>query len=333
MSWSVVRGQPLAIRMLRQAVAAKKVAHAYLFVGPQGVGKRLTARELAKSLTCLQPQPDGSACDTCRSCRKVAAEPPVHPDLLLVEPEGRFIRTEQMRSLQAEIYARPTEGRARIAIIDGAERLNVESGNRVLKVLEEPPPYATFILLTHNIAGILPTIISRCQVINFPPLATDDVSQILQEKAGLPMADAHLFASLSGGSVGLALDLANNPEVLERRNEALDLLLGLAEMDDVALLGKAEAYEKQKESLEQQLEMLTVWLRDALLLSQGAPEHLVINADRLSEARRLAIRYGPNPLLAMLEAVSAVRGQFTRNANPRLALDVMLLSLHRAATA
>lgn len=331
MSWSAILGQPLAVRLLRQAVSTNKVAHAYLFVGPQGVGKKLTAMELAKTRNCLSPRPDGSACDTCLSCRKMAAEPPAHPDLSIVTPDGRFIKTDQMRELQNEMYARPTEGRARVAIIDGAERLNPEAGNRVLKLLEEPPPYALFVLLTHNLAGVLPTIVSRCQVVNFPPLATDEVAAFLREQRQLDAGQARLYAALSGGSIGRAVELSDSPEISQRRDEAYDLLRRLGELDDVELLAQAEALEKQKESLDAWLEMLTIWLRDGLVLSQEAPERLAVNADKLPEARRLAIRYGASGLMAMLEAVSETRGRLMRNANTRLALDVMMLQLRQAA--
>ncbi|MFZ5823473.1 MAG: DNA polymerase III subunit delta' [Bacillota bacterium] len=331
MSWSAILGQPLAVRLLRQAVSAQKVAHAYLFVGPQGVGKRLTAMELAKTLNCLSPRPEGAACDTCVSCRKMGATPPIHPDLLVITPDGRFIKTDQMRELQSEMYARPTEGRARVAIIDGAERLNAEAGNRVLKLLEEPPGYAVFALLTHNLAGVLPTIVSRCQIVNFPPLATDEVATFLREQRGLNAGQARLFAALSGGSIGRAAELEGSPEVIARRDEACDLLRRLADLDDVDLLAQAEGLEKQKENLDGWLEMLTIWLRDALVLSQGAPENLVVNADKVSEARRLEARYGTQSLMAMLEAVSETRGHLLRNANTRLALDVLMLRLHQAA--
>ncbi|MFZ5814156.1 MAG: DNA polymerase III subunit delta' [Bacillota bacterium] len=331
MSWSAIKGQPLAVRLLRQALAANKLAHAYLFAGPQGVGKRLTAMELAKTLTCLSPRPDGSACDSCVSCRKMATEPPVHPDLMLVTPDGRFIKTDQMRELQSEMYARPTEGRARIAIIDGAERLNAEAGNRVLKLLEEPPPFALFLLLTHNLAGVLPTIVSRCQIVNFPPLSTDEVARFLQEERQLEGGQARLYAALSGGSIGRAVAMASSPEIAQRRDETCDLLLHLPSLDDADLLARAEALERQKDSLDSWLEMLTVWLRDGLVLAQGAPEGLAVNADRLAEARRIAQRYGSSSLMLMLEAVSETRGQLMRNANTRLALDVMMLRLFEAA--
>jgi len=330
-SWSRIKGQNLAVRLLRQAVKADKVAHAYLFVGPPGVGKGLAALELAKSLNCLSPDPEGGACDVCLSCRKMEADPPVHPDLVIVVPDGRFIKTEQMKALQGEMYARPVEGRARIAIVDGAERLNQESGNRVLKLLEEPPSYAVLILLTTNLAGVLPTIQSRCQVVNFPPLTSAEVAAYLQENRSMAPGEASLFAALSGGSIGRAVEMASHPEILAWRDEALEWLQRLREMDDFDLLSAAEALDKQRESLDARLDMLTLWLRDGLLLAQGAPEELVVNADKLGEGRRLAAAYGAAGLAAMLESVADLRSAILRNANTRLALDVMMLRLQRAA--
>ncbi|OTA42199.1 MAG: hypothetical protein A6D92_00885 [Symbiobacterium thermophilum] len=235
----------MAVDLLRRAVAGGRVAHAYLFAGPAGVGKRLVALELARSLNCLEPRA-GEACGACRSCLKLSAEPPVHPDVTVVEPEGRMIRTEQMRQVQNEVYARPTEGRYKVVIIDGAERMNAESGNRLLKVLEEPPPYACFVLLTTNAAGVLPTIVSRCQIVHFSPLPAEAIAAVLQEKAGIGPGEARLFASLSGGSVGAALAMAANPEVGRRRDEALSVLLRAGEMDDADLLEQAAAWEKEK---------------------------------------------------------------------------------------
>jgi len=322
----------MAVHLLRRAVASGRVAHAYLFAGPPGVGKRTVALELARSLGCLSPVGD-EACGTCSSCRKLAVDPPVHPDVTLVEPDGRLIRTEQMRAVQAEVYARPTEGRVRVVIIDGAERMNAESGNRLLKVLEEPPAYACFVLLTTNLAGVLPTIVSRCQIVHFSPVPAEESAVILQQRAGLDPGRARLFASLSGGSVGQALEMAGNPEVGERRDAALQLLLRLGEMDDADLLAQAETWEKDRDHIEANLEMTTLWLRDALVLAQGAPERLVVNCDRTPDARRLAARYGGGGLLQMLEAVTAARGQLLRSANARLVLDVLMLRLHGAARA
>lgn len=329
MTWSAIIGQPLAQRLLQRAVQAGRVAQAYLFSGPEGVGKRTTALELARALTCLHPGPDG-ACGGCSSCRKLLADPPVHPDVILIEPDGRYIKTDQIRFMQAEMYARPAESSVRVAIIDGADRMNAESGNRLLKLLEEPPAYAVIVLLTSNLAGVLPTIVSRCQVVNFPPLSPDAVAAILQ-RTGLDAQKARLYAALSGGSIGQAIRLAKDPAAAEQRDQAAALLARLSRQDDLELLGEAEALEKQKDQLDQWLEWLLIWLRDALLVAETGSDALVLNADRLSDVHRLAEGIGVSGLLAMVKAITETRGNLQRNANLRLALDLMMLQLGEAA--
>lgn len=331
MSWASIVGQTRAVRLLRQAIQSGKVAHAYLFVGPEGVGKRTVALELAKALNCLSPLPDGGACDTCVACRKIAVTPPVHPDVMVIAPDGRFIKTDQMKEMQTEMYARPNEGKVRVCIVDDADRMNPEAGNRVLKLLEEPPAYAQLILLTHNLSGVLPTIISRCQVVNFPPLSTDDVARAVRQQLNMEEGQAHLFASLSGGSIGHAVALAQDSAVAQRREQTHDLIKQLSAMDDLALTGQAETLEKEKDDLNEWLELLTTWLRDALIVAQTGSDQLVINADRLPGVRSMAIRYGAPALLAMLGAVTDARGHIQKNANTRLALDVMMLRLGEAA--
>ena len=327
MSWAAIVGQPLAVRLLRQAVAGGKVAHAYLFVGPAGVGKRTVAMELAKSLNCQAPLPEGGACDSCASCRKITAVPVSHPDVRVITPEGRFIKTDQIRELQEEMYARPNEGRMRVAIIDGADRMNPESANRLLKLLEEPPGYALLILLTHNLSGVLPTLISRCQVVNFPPLSPEDVAATLRERFGLEAGQARLYAALSGGSIGRAVTLSQDTEVAARRDQSCELLQKLSSMDDLALIGQAEALDKAKEHLEDWLDLATAWLRDALIVSQTGSVQLVINADRVGAVKDLADSFGSASILEMLSAITEVRGNLQRNANSRLALDVLMLRL------
>ncbi len=331
MSWATIVGQSLAVRLLSRAVATGKVAHAYLFVGSDGVGKRTVALELAKALNCLDSSPREGACDRCVSCRKISANPPTHPDLIVVEPDGKFIKTDQVRQLQAEIYARPTEGKVRVAVINGADKMNPESGNRVLKLLEEPPAHAVLILLAHNLAGVLPTLISRCQVVSFPPLNTGDVARALESQLGVEAEQARLFAALSGGSIGRAVQMAQDPAVSQWRDETGELIAKLHQMDDLDLLGQAEALDKQRDHIDDWLELLTVWLRDALLVAQTGAEALVINADRLPAVRDVASRLGPSRLLDMLSAVTDARSRLQRYANVRLVLDVLFLQLGDAA--
>lgn len=331
MRWRDVVGQPLAVRLLQRAVRTEKVAHAYLFAGPTGVGKRTVARLLAQVMLCQELSPEGEPCGRCSSCIRTTVEPPTHPDLHTVEPDGRFIKTEQMKELQGALWARPSAGGRVVAIIDGADKLNPEAGNRLLKLLEEPPAYAILILLAENLAGVLPTILSRCQVLNFAPLPLDAMAGPLAKLTGTAPEQARLLAALSGGSLGRAMQLAQDESIAARRDETYSLLQKLPELDDLALTGEAEALEKAKGGLEEWLELVTVWLRDALLMAQMGSPTLVLNADRQGEVTELVRRYGSEQLLRMLEALGDFRTLHRRNVNLRLALDVLFLRLAAAA--
>ncbi|MGE5675383.1 MAG: DNA polymerase III subunit delta' [Mycobacterium leprae] len=330
MSWAAIVGQNLAVRLMRQAVTTDKVAHAYLFEGPEGVGKRRVALELAKALSCHHPGPEG-ACDTCSACRRIAADPPVYPDLTILSPDGRFIKTEQVGELQSVMYARPNEGKVRVAIIDGADRMNDVAGNRLLKLLEEPPAYAVLILLTHNLSGVLPTLISRCQVVHFQPLSSEEVARVLVEQSAVQAGEATLLAALSGGSVGRAGRMAADEDLKQRREQSGDLLLKLHTLDDLMLIGQAEALEKEKEHLDDWLDLFGLWLRDALILAQTGRDELLMNRDRYPVLTGLADRYGAARLMAMLGIITQARSNLQKNANTRLALEVMLLRLGEIA--
>lgn len=333
MSWGAVVGQPLATRLLKRVVLAGKAAHAYLFVGPDGVGKRTTALTLAGALQCTALTAAGEPCGCCHSCERLRVNPPVHPDLHLIQPEGRYIRTQQIKELQAEMYARPTMGRYRIALIDGADRMNPESGNRLLKLLEEPPGHAVFVLLTANLSGVLSTLVSRCQSINFPPLSPDDVAAILASRQSASPEQIRLFAALSGGSAGRAVAMLETPEVLQRRDQAAQLLREIPTMDDHALLATAEALEKQRDTVEEWLELSLMWVRDAIVLKQGTGSSLLLNADQIAGLRSLAQTTDRDVLLQVLQHLVEARQHIQRSANLRLVLDVLFLRLQHVLTA
>ena len=151
-----------------------RIAGAYLFVGPTGVGKETVANHFAKSINCLEL--DEGACGTCISCRKTADGN--HPDTQIVSPSGAWIRIDQIRELQKRIVYRPYEGIRKVAILREAERMNLEAANCLLKTLEEPPAESVLILLTSNLDALIPTIRSRCQIIKFNPLRPDELGTL-----------------------------------------------------------------------------------------------------------------------------------------------------------
>src|SRR5919109_2748931 len=227
-------------RALRKAVGDQTLPHAYLFVGPAGVGKRATALTLAKALNCLAQ--DGDACGQCAVCLRI--DRALHPDIHLVEPQGQAIKIDQIRQLQDLLALRAYEGRVKVAILDDAGKLTIEAANALLKILEEPPLRTLFVLLCQHLGSLPATVVSRAQILRFGLLAHDQVVALLQRHERTP-EEAERAASLSGGRPGTALTL-ELPVVLAHRGEALQLLTQAQSGDPAVLLASAEQWAKRK---------------------------------------------------------------------------------------
>ena len=214
---SLVGNRALVSRLARMA-SADTVPPSLLFAGPSGVGKLATALTLAKAQNCLTLT--GDACAECSACVRI--ERGEHPDVRIARPEGagRQLKTESVRQIVRESPFRPFEGRRRVSIFVDAERMNPTAANTLLKTLEEPPPWAILILITSNAAALLPTILSRCQVYRFAPLAVDDLIDQLVAQHEMDRERATLLAALSGGSLQKALELEEE-SLVDIRNEAL----------------------------------------------------------------------------------------------------------------
>lgn len=209
-------GQERAIAQIERALAADKVAQAYLFDGPLGVGKRTTALALAAALNCEE---DPAGCGRCGSCDKIARD--LHPDVIGVVPDGAQIKIEQVRAVTARLAYAPHEGKTRVIVIDEAERLNASASNAMLKSLEEPRPHTRFVLVSSAPHRLLPTIRSRCQSVRFAPLDARTLVGLLRARgAG---AEAEEAALIADGSPGRALALLEGGRLAERRKLAAAL--------------------------------------------------------------------------------------------------------------
>jgi len=317
MSFTAVIGQDASITVLRRTLAAGKLAHAYLFDGIEGCGKRLTAMALVEAVFCRE----GTGCGTCPSCRKLAGMQ--HPDLHLVEPDGAFIKIDQIRALQRELAYRPFEAPKKACIIDNADRLNPAAGNALLKTLEEPPGNALLILITANAGGMLPTILSRCQRLQFNAIPQPAMEAYLVSQ-GQSAETARIAASLAGGSLKKALEVSDE-EVLQDRQTLLERLLDLSLGDITTLFATAEELAADKEKAREMLDLVTTFLRDMLLLRGGSAE--VSNRDLLPLLEKGATRFAPARLMSLIEQVAATRHALLRNVNTRLALEVMFMRL------
>ena len=215
MGFAEITGHQKQIEMLKRAIGSGRLAHAYLFVGPDGIGKQLTAINFAKALNCEQA--GSEPCDACSSCRKVDAGN--HIDVQVFAPKGlaRQLKVEQVEQFIGQINLKPFEGRRKIFILADADRANVFFQNKILKVLEEPPDETVIILTTSNIDGLLPTIRSRCRIMNFFPLPVEAVEKFLAG-SGTGSDDARLAALLSQGQMGKALQWLDKERLKQRRS-------------------------------------------------------------------------------------------------------------------
>src|SRR5262249_41270305 len=224
-SWERIKGHASLVTAFDRVVRRGRLAHAYLFTGPPGVGKRLFAGELAKALLCERPGGETfQACDTCTACTLVEAG--THPDFYAVaRPEDSHeLPIEVMRELCRGFGLKSSRGRGKVAVLDDADDLNEASANCFLKTLEEPPPRSVFVLVGSSPERQLPTIVSRCQVVRFAPLPEEDVADILRGQELPDPALAPRLARLSGGSPGQALALAD-PALWAFRRRLLEGLL------------------------------------------------------------------------------------------------------------
>jgi len=324
MGFGEVKDQQAAVAALTRALAAGKVPHAYLFEGPAGVGKLLTARALATALNCEAGGADG--CGACESCRKIAAA--VHPDVRwLTIPEGkRRIPIEAVREAERWIAVRPHEGRAKVLIVEPAEQMSEQAANALLKTLEEPRPGSFLVLVTARASALLPTVRSRCQRVRFGPLERETVEGILVERGAAP-EEAALVAALSEGSVERAAGFLGDE--LDGR---IARVMGLAEgaADDLPLdaMSIAGSLRGDREETLAVLELLLVvfdevlWVGAGNDVGRGVAGRLGARFERLTQ--RLTTQRTAHGIAAIQRAISGIE---RNNMNPQLAVEGVLMAM------
>ena len=305
---------------LRRTLANNRLAHAYLFEGPQGVGKRLTALALSRAVFCAE----GTGCGECTPCRKIDHNN--HPDLQIVEPDGKQIKIEQIRELQKTLSFRPVESSRRVCLIDQADKMNPAAANALLKTLEEPSAETVIILLSSRPEALLTTVLSRCQRLPFNRLPQSCIESALAEQRGFEQKDAHIIAALADGSFQLALD--RDPAFyLEHRIDLLKRVTALSPGSILPLLELAKDLSADKETIPETVELLQSFYRDLLLFRYGQPVERLVNIDLQEKIRRIAAQEDTTSILNKLEAMNECLHNHERNVNPQLNMEVLLLRL------
>lgn len=329
-----IRGQPAAVNMMRGVLDTGRAAHAYLFVGPRGVGKATTAWTVAAALLCEADEAATRPCRQCETCADVAARR--HADVYALEPVDDKILIDQVRRLQQHAMLRAVRGRYKVFIIEAIDTATEEAQNALLKVLEEPPGDGVFILIAHRETPLLPTIVSRCVSVRFSRLPKDVAADILRERFDYGEA-AELGAALGDGSIAQATRLSPQ-ELLERRRAALDFFNELLRADVTAVPKIAESWHKRRDELVEMMDILQVWLRDVLLCQHrpavlDEPAAWLVNFDLVDELTMHARTLEADAVVHALEHMLTFRRRMSENVGVRSLVDVLFLDLAAAGRA
>jgi DNA polymerase III subunit delta' len=323
MPWELV-GHEGAMDLLRRDLVAGRLAHAYLFTGADGVGKRTLAVQFARAINCEEPPAPGDLCGRCRSCRLIASGK--HPDLFHLQPEGSGARIpiDSTRELIQAVTLKPIEARRRIALLTDFQRALPNAANALLKTIEEPPPSALLLLTAESADELLPTIVSRCRVVPLRPLTETAVAQALQERWKMAPARAELLARLSGGRLGWAVEHAQIEDWDAEREALFQAWSQILRGNRFARFALAQ---KTAVGREETRETLQVWQSFAhdLLLRTISEDAEVTNIDFLAPLEKLAAGVSPDRARRWLSALRRAEEQIDHNANVRLALEAAFL--------
>ena len=320
MTFDQILGHARQKEILSRSLASGRLAHAYLFSGPDGVGKRLMALALARAIVCHEQR----GCGDCQACRKIDHRN--HPDLHILQPDGTSIKIEQVRSLQKGLNLKPLEANRKICLIEEAESMTLGAANALLKTLEEPRGDTLLILLTAYPNRLLETIRSRCQPLPFTRHPNSRIQAELEKQLDIDPTESHVLAALSEGSFKKAFG-KDRELYLEERRKLLKTLTGLSSGSILPLLDFAEQIAADKTVLSDILEIFQAFYRDVMMVLQGRGDDDLVNLDLKETIQRVSGRENIASILDKLEALIAVRRQLDRNVNRQLAMEVLLLKL------
>jgi DNA polymerase III subunit delta' len=323
MSFAELIGHVKQLESLRAALQNQRLHHAYLFVGPEGVGKRTFAMSLAKAVHCSEAT--GDYCDRCTNCASISDGN--HPDVRFVRPPNgkKEISIHQVRELERELRYRSFSGKRKIAIVDPAALMNPSAQNALLKTLEEPPENSLIILITPNAGGLLPTLRSRCLRLSFAPLQRAQVAGFLRAQ-NVKADDAESLAAMSMGSIGRAANL-DQAGLIEKRRIWTGILNALRPGDYQGAMTAAEALAVNREEALEFLNWAGSWYRDLLIHGVVSKADELVNPDMLPQIQQSSATYGSRRALSALERITEATAGVYRNLNRRMVLEKFLFGV------
>ncbi len=324
-NWSSVIGQNQLTDNLRKALKYNKISHAYLFQGEKLSGKRMIADIFARALQCESDS--DKPCNQCRSCRQAINGN--HPDIIYVEHEKpNVISVDNIRhQINGDIAIKPYSGLHKIYIVDEAEKMNVQAQNALLKTLEEPPEYAVILLLSTRADAMLPTILSRCVVLNTRPVHDDVIKNYLMSKIQVPDYRAGVCASFARGNVGRAIELASNEDFDKMKSSALDILKKITDMEINQMAAEIKKISEEKYDTNDYLDLCFIWFRDVLLYKACKDRKHIIFKEEVSYIDKAAKHYSYEGISSAIKAIEQARNRIKANVNFDLTMELMFMAL------
>ena len=322
--------QPTVLKMLKNSIQKDRLAHAYLFEGMRGTGKKEISVLLSKSIFCTDPVEGYIPCEHCHNCKRIDSGN--HPDIHVIEPDGLSIKKEQIRLLQEEFSKTAVESKQKVYTIVHADRMTVNAANSLLKFLEEPNSQTVAILITEQAQKILPTILSRCQAIQFKPLSSENLIKTLLEH-GVDNRKAPLIAQLTN-NLDEGLDLSHDEWFAQAQKIVVKLYEMLRKDSLQALVALQEnwfSHFKEKEQLDRGLDLLLLILKDLLYIQLGKTNQVVY----LSEMDRLeqyALQSSGRRLADQMTAILDAKRKLHANMNPQLLMEQLVLKMQEGSS-
>ena len=322
--------QPTVLKMLKNSLLKKRVAHAYLLEGIRGTGKKEIALLITKALFCESLIEGFKPCEACHNCRRINSGN--HPDVHKVEPDGLSIKKQQIQDLQEEFSKKGVESSRKVYMISDADKMSVSAANSLLKFLEEPNSQTTAFLLTEQPQQLLPTILSRCQILSFKPLSPQAMINQLTENGVNPMK-APLLAQLTN-----SLEEAYELNVDDWFAQAQKIVLKLYEVLKknpleamVTLQGNWFSHFKEKEQINRGLDLLLLIFKDLLYIQLDKQEQIVFKAES-ERLRQYALDTSGRRLSDQMSAILEAKRKLAANMNPQLMMEELVLNLQEGSS-
>lgn len=324
-NYSDIIGHEDIVKHFKSSIELGKISHAYILNGEKGSGKKTLAAVVAKSLQCESGEAD--PCGTCKSC--LQAESGNQPDIIWVTHEKpNVISVDEIRTqILNDIELKPYSSRYKIYIVPDAQLMNTQAQNAILKTLEEPPEYAIIMLLTNNVDKFLPTIISRCIVLNFRPVEPLHMVDYLVNQIGIDREKARFCTDFAQGNLGKAVRLAISPDYNEIKEDSLRLLRRIQDMDMDEIIQAVRNMGKYKLDITDYIDIMSMWFRDLLMVKISNSPNKLIFKDEFSVMKKQASHVSYEGLEEILQALDKLKIRLEANVNFDIAMELMLLTM------